>query len=295
MTWGNTKSSRIKISIVGLLGSLFLILLPLVMAYAELGLSSLSGRDKGVPFDISVPLLAFSTLFLIGLFGVATFLGVLSSHLVTIEANAQGTAKLLGIEMPFEVRGATVLLLILYLFLLLFIVAFDLDQQWTVKALHRQNVALKEDLERERAIQKAINAIHTGQHIDDIPMLRLSYHCGGNSEREQISEWSRFDKAKGTADPEPRKPIPIAFPVSPRYEFVYRVKYRDDSAQDFGRSPIRVHTKLDADGALRAEIFMASPEAYRELWSFCRNDEAFVRDEEQIAEDKLDPTVSGDR
>ena len=295
MTWGSNRSSRIKICVSGLCASLLLMITPMILAYLEFGLTARAHATVDPPFDLNVALLAYSLLFVVGIFCAATFLGVLVSQLVAIEANAEGTAKLLGLEMPFEVRGATVLLLVLYLLVVLFILAFDLEEQWTVKSLQREIISLQEDLDRERIVLSAIKTIHNSPHIEEIPLLRLSYHCGGNAVTEAITEWSRLDPARRLADQEAREPTPIAFPVSTRNEFIYRVKYQADTQQDFDRSPIRVRASLDSDGALRAEIHMAAPEAYQELWSYCKGDEVFLLDDVQLLQENLDPTGQGVR
>lgn len=295
MAWGNNRSSRIKICVLGLLASLILMSMPIILAYVEFGLTSRNRPNGDPPFSLDVALLAYSLLFVVGIFGAATFLGVLVSQLITIEASTEGTAKLLGLEMPFEVRGATVLLLVLYLLVVIFFLSFDLTEQWTVKSLQRQNLELQKELDGERAILNAIKTIHNGPHVDEIPMLRLSYHCGDNVVTEAITEWSRLDPLNRGLASEAREPNPIAFTVSRRNEFIYRVKYRAETQQDFDRSPIRVRARLDEDGALRAEIYMAAPEAYRELWSYCKGEEIFIRDDRQLLLENLDPTAGGAR
>jgi len=295
MAWGTNRGSRVKICISLLFASLVVMILPMVFAYSEIGLRNQGVLSDEEPYNLSVALLAYSPLFVVGIVGAATFLGVLVAQLVTIDANAAGTAKLMGLELPFEIRGATVLLLILYLLLVVFFQAIDLREQWTVKSLQRQIILLEKDLERERTILSAIKTIHDGPHIDEIPMLRLSYHCGGNAITESITEWSRLDPVTRFADQKPREPIPNAFSVRTRHEFIYRVKFSADALQDFNNSPIRVRAVLDPDGALRAQIHMAHPDAYSELWSFCKGEEIFVRDDGQILIDNLDPTAQGTR
>lgn len=274
MPVGNTKSSRIKICSYGIFASALLMLSPFVLALV------LTGNDHRIA-------LSFSFLAWVGLFLTVTFLTVLLSQLVKIEAEGSATGKLLGIEMPFEIRGVTVLLLGMYVILAFFYMATDLEGQLSAKRLHQQIDDLQGQLEDKGDVIAAFNAVHGGVHVEDVQMFRLSYHCGSNEARDAITEWHRYNIEDRTPDPSPQMSSVRPFPVGNR-AYSYRVRFAHGD-ETFDESPLRVTAKLDHRGVLTAQIFIEEPFKYEQLWKFCSDpDGNFFPDDDASLADKAD-------
>ena len=279
MPLGSSKSSRIKICGLGVILSLTLMAVPF-------GLALWQGEAY----------IFFSFLAWVGLFFAGTFLALLVSQLVKIEAEGRTGGKFLGLEVPFEFRGVTVVLLGFYVLLGFFYLATDLEGQLSAKAMRGAISDLEEAVETQLGIVNTFETIHTGNFGGDLNMLKLSYHCGQNDQTERITEWNRYVIDTDRSSDGAMKSSDEPFPVS-QQDYVYRVRYRpNEQAQNFEDSPLKVTVSLDTAGVLTARIAIEDPESYRGLWEFCSNptgEATVVQSDFDVIESKADPLSGG--
>ena len=256
MPFGTNKSSRIKICLGIIAASVALMIAPYVLSQS-LNLEHLQ----------YITFLAWVSLF----FLVSAF-AILIAHLIPIHASANATGKLFGFEMPIEIRGATVLLLGLYLLLALFFTATDLDEQLSAKSLLKEIEILKLENAKLSQIADNFKGIHEGNHMGDLMMLKLSFQCGPNNRTNQVTEWNRYNESRNISFPDTAKSIDGAFPVS-KNEWEYRIKY---GLSNYDESPIKVTTKLDENGILSAKFSIFSLEDFKRAFHFCKEGVPYI-------------------
>ncbi len=190
---GSSRSSRLKVSIVLLcFGVALLLALPTIDWLANRGIEESSNRYDFLRF--------WPAVYLISVAIVISMLTAIVAHLIRFDANSTGKFKILGVELPVEMQGASLL------WLLLAIAATGATMKWDLVQL----TDLFERLENaERDLQTAeaklayaegerdtLKTILSGErHSEGIEVLSLVVACGATSDAKH-SNWEIHNSGK---------------------------------------------------------------------------------------------------
>jgi len=192
MAFGSTKSSRLKISFVFLaFGIGMMSIIPIAEILAQF--------QDVTPEKIESFNTYWPAFFLISIAVVISMLTAIITHLIPFDAQSAPTFKVLGIEAPIELKGASLLLIAMSVAVAIAAQAWDLTGLAEVRGQQTKDqleLATKEgelkSMEEQRDLLLSILAGERNR--EGIEVLSLVVACG-TTEADKYSNWEVLDTA----------------------------------------------------------------------------------------------------